>query len=83
MTNINLTEIFNAFVLYIGRVFGWMQTTTITIWQFNFTLLELFIGGFTVVLLAEQFVLLFTPGLSADDFGDDSGEDWIDTDYDT
>ena len=83
MTNINLSDIFTAIITFISGVFTWMQSVNITIFQFQFTLFEFFIGSFSVTLFAEFFVGQFIPDIDySSAFESDSGDDWIDTDYD-
>lgn len=79
MIQIDLTAIFTAILTWISRTFAFFNQVQISIFNYHFSLFELFAGGFAVTLFAEFFVMAFIPNA---DFNQDSGEDWIDEDYD-
>lgn len=77
----DITEHFTAILDFLVQIFLWMSANSIKIGEKSFTL-ELFCGSMALTLFAEMFIMAFVPNTSGNDFNDDSGEDWIDTDYD-
>lgn len=80
--NIDLSAIWSQFIYYIGVIIDFFARTSISFGGHTFTLLQIFAGSIAFSIFAELFIMAFLPGSDGSDFQSDSGEDYIDEDYD-
>lgn len=80
--NLDLTQVWGQILTFLALAFDWMEKTTISIGNFRFSFLQMFTGSIAITLFAELFIMAFVPGTSGEDFNSDSGEDYIDVDFD-